>query len=130
MGHTDQPTSICEVFLSDVRVDRSTILGVEHNGFMQTMANFARERIANVSGVIATAINAFEDAAAYANQRVQFGQPIGRFQLIQEKIVNMAIKIDNMMNMLYKLAWKIDTNQNLSLIHIYVCTSFFKILIY
>lgn len=113
MGHTDQPTSICEVFLSDVRVDRSTILGVEHNGFMQTMANFARERIANVSGVIATAINAFEDAAAYANQRVQFGQPIGRFQLIQEKIVNMAIKIDNMMNMLYKLAWKIDTNQNI-----------------
>ena len=29
---------------------------------------------------------AFEDAARYANQRVQFGETIGRFQLIQEKI--------------------------------------------
>lgn len=113
MGHVDAPTSICEVFLSDVRVPRSAILGKEHNGFKQTMANFARERIANVSGVIGTAINSFEDACTYANQRVQFGQEIGRFQLIQEKVVDMHIKIDHMMNMLYKLAWKIDTNQDI-----------------
>ena len=46
MGHENAPTSICEVFLNDVRVPRSAILGVEHNGFMQTMANFTRERIA------------------------------------------------------------------------------------
>lgn len=110
MGHADTPTSICEVFLKDVRVPRSTILGVEHNGFMQTMSNFGRERIANVSGVMATAVNAFEDACTYANQRVQFGQQIGRFQLIQEKIFNMAIKLENMQNMLYKLCWKVDNN--------------------
>ncbi len=29
---------------------------------------------------------AFEDAARYANQRVQFGEAIGRFQLIQENL--------------------------------------------
>lgn len=113
MGHVDAPTSICEVFLSDARVPRSAVLGAEHNGFMQSMANFARERIANVSGIIATAINSFEDACTYANQRVQFGQPIGKFQLVQEKIVDMAIKIDNMMNMLNKLCWKVDTNQDI-----------------
>ena len=103
MGHENAPTSICEVFLNDVRVPRSAILGVEHNGFMQTMANFTRERIANVSGVIATAVNAFEDACAYANQREQFGQQIGRFELVQEMIMEMSCKIENMMNMLYKL---------------------------
>ena len=116
MGHENAPTSICEVFLNDVRVPRSAILGVEHNGFMQTMANFTRERIANVSGVIATAVNAFEDACAYANQREQFGQQIGRFELVQEMIMEMACKIENMMNMLYKLCWQADQGQDVRIL--------------
>ena len=114
MGHENAPTSICEVFLNDVRVPRSAILGVEHNGFMQTMANFTRERIANVSGVIATAVNAFEDACAYANQ--QFGQQIGRFELVQEMIMEMSCKIENMMNMLYKLCWQADQGQDVRIL--------------
>lgn len=116
MGHENAPTSICEVFLNDVRVPRSAILGVEHNGFMQTMANFTRERIANVSGVIATAVNAFEDACAYANQREQFGQQIGRFELVQEMIMEMSCKIENMMNMLYKLCWQADQGQDVRIL--------------
>ncbi len=51
---------------------------------------------------------AFEDAARYANQRVQFGEAIGRFQLIQEKFAHMAIKLNSMKNMLYEAAWKAD----------------------
>ena len=68
MGHENAPTSICEVFLNDVRVPRSAILGVEHNGFMQTMANFTRERIANVSGVIATAAPTPTSASSSASR--------------------------------------------------------------
>ena len=102
--------------VANVRVPRSAILGVEHNGFMQTMANFTRERIANVSGVIATAVNAFEDACAYANQREQFGQQIGRFELVQEMIMEMSCKIENMMNMLYKLCWQADQGQDVRIL--------------
>ena len=50
----------------------------------------------------------FDDAARYANQRVQFGEAIGRFQLIQEKFAHMAIKLNSMKNMLYEAAWKAD----------------------
>ena len=53
----------------------------------------------NVSGSLTsygTAMCAFEDAARYANQRVQFGEAIGRFQLIQEKFAHMAIKLNSM----------------------------------
>ena len=42
---------------------------------------------------------AYEEAARYATERVQFGKTIGSFQLTQEKIINMAIKIENMRNM-------------------------------
>ncbi|MEA7581087.1 acyl-CoA dehydrogenase family protein, partial [Salmonella enterica subsp. enterica serovar Anatum] len=40
-----------------------------------------------------TAMCAFEDAARYANQRVQFGEAIGRFQLIQEKFAQKKQRI-------------------------------------
>ncbi len=49
-----------------------------------------------------------EDAAAYANQRVQFGQPIGSFQAVQHLLTDMAIKIENMRNYIYKVAWMMD----------------------
>jgi alkylation response protein AidB-like acyl-CoA dehydrogenase len=58
---------------------------------------------------------AYNDAVAYANQRVQFGKPIGSFQLIQEKIVRMAIKLENMKNIVYKTAWEKDNNLDIGI---------------
>lgn len=111
-GHYDDVFTICKETFTDVRLPRSAVLGREHNGFMQTMANFGRERVANCAASIGTAINCFEDACKYANKREQFGQPIGNFQLIQEKIMNMSVKIENMMNMLFKICWKIDNKMD------------------
>ena len=51
---------------------------------------------------------AFNDAAEYATQRIQFGRTIGQFQLIQEKITRMKIKIENMRGQVFKTAWEID----------------------
>ena len=51
---------------------------------------------------------AFEDAAKYANQREQGGEMIARYQLIQEKFCNMQIRLTNMRNMLFEIAWKFD----------------------
>jgi alkylation response protein AidB-like acyl-CoA dehydrogenase len=39
---------------------------------------------------------------------VQFGKPIGSFQLIQEKIVYSKLRIEHMRNLVYRTAWKID----------------------
>ena len=50
------------------------------------------------------------DAAAYANQREQFGKPIGSYQAVQHMITDMAIKIENMRNYIYKIAWMMDND--------------------
>ena len=100
--------STCEVYLEDVELDEEDLVGVEGNGFLQTMKNFEIERLVMAAKVVGMAECAFEDAARYANQRMQFGKPIGKFQLIQEKIVRMKIKIENMRNMIYKCAWEKD----------------------
>lgn len=98
----------CEVYLDNVEVEERDLVGVEGNGFKQVLINFEVERLLMAASVLGMAECAFEDAARYANQRVQFGKPIGTFQLIQEKITTMRIKIENMKNMVYKCAWEID----------------------
>lgn len=98
----------CEVYLENVEIEEKDLVGVEGNGFKQVLINFELERLLMAASVLGYAECAFEDAARYANQRVQFGKTIGSFQLIQEKLTDMKIKIENMKNMVYKCAWEAD----------------------
>lgn len=101
----------CEVYLDNVEVDEADLVGVEGNGFMQLMVNFEVERLLMAASLLGMAECAFGDAARYANQRVQFGKPIGSFQLIQEKIAYAQLGIENMRNLIYRTAWKIDQGE-------------------
>ncbi|HEY0217748.1 MAG TPA: acyl-CoA dehydrogenase [Cellulomonas sp.] len=98
----------CEVYLDEVEVDEKDLVGVEGDGFMQAMVNFEVERLLMAASLLGMAECAFSDAARYATQRRQFGKPIGTFQLIQQKITMMKIKIENMRGLVYKTAWEID----------------------
>jgi crotonobetainyl-CoA dehydrogenase len=122
----------CEVFLDDVHLPKSAMVGTENNGWMQLMANFEIERIALSASNLGAAEAALEDAATYANQRIQFGQPIGSFQMIQEKLVNMAIKNENMKNYVYKVAWMMDNKMSVRYEHamakLYVTQASFEVL--
>ena len=97
-----------EVYLENVVVEEKDIIGKEGEAFKQLMRNFEMERLMMAVAILGMAECAYEDAAKYANQRVQFGKPIGTRQLIQEKIVNMKIKIMNMKNLCYQCAWEKD----------------------
>ncbi|MCL4562246.1 MAG: acyl-CoA dehydrogenase family protein [Chloroflexi bacterium] len=97
-----------EVFIDNARVPRKNLVGQLNYGWPQLMANFEIERLALCAASVGAAEGAYEDAAAYANRRSQFGQPIGSFQAVQHKITDMAIKIENMRNYIYKIAWMMD----------------------
>ena len=92
----------------DVELEEKDLVGVEGNGFMQAMVNFEVERLIACAQSLGAAECAFEDAVTYATQRIQFGRPIGKNQLIQEHITDMYMKIENMRNWVYRTAWKID----------------------
>src|SRR5665647_714378 len=98
----------CEIFLDDVTVPDTCLVGVRGNGFRQLMRNLDLERLVIAATCLGLAQCAFDDAATYATQRVQFGKPIGSFQLIQLKLTDMAIKLENMRNFVYKTSWMVD----------------------
>ena len=109
MGNT------CELHMQDVELEEKDLVGVEGNGFMQAMVNFEVERLIACAQSLGAAQCAFEDAVRYATQRIQFGKPIGKNQLIQEHITDMYLKIENMRNWVYKTAWKIDNGESVQI---------------
>lgn len=105
--------STCEVYLDEVEVQESDMVGQEGEGFNHVMYNFEMERLINAARSVGFAQCAFEDAAKYANQRIQFGKPIGHNQMIQERLALMAVKLENMRNYVYKTAWQADRHESL-----------------
>ena len=104
-----------EVHLDDVECEESDLVGEECKGFYQLMKNFEVERSYIVAEQVGLAQAALEDAAKYANQRIAFGKPITRLQMIQELLADMEIKVQNTRNMLYKTLWMMDNDQPVQL---------------
>ena len=77
------------------------------------MKNFETERLLTCVSNVGYAYAAYHDACVYASQRIQFGQSIGSFQIIQQKLVDMKIKCDNMYNMLMHTTWKKTDGQSI-----------------
>jgi alkylation response protein AidB-like acyl-CoA dehydrogenase len=104
MGLHSSPTG--ELFLDDVRVGRDRLLGetedVPSGGRDGAKATFTTER----TGVAAMALGIIERclelSTAYAKERVQFGQPIGEFQLIQLKLAKMEVARLNVQNLVFR----------------------------
>jgi len=121
-----------EVFIENVRVPKKNLVGEMNKGWPQLMANFEIERLALCAASVGAAEAAFEDAAAYANRRVQFGKPIGTFQAVQHIIVDMAVKIENMRNYIYKIAWMMDNDMPVRTEHamckLYVARASFEVI--
>ncbi|MDR1604373.1 MAG: acyl-CoA dehydrogenase [Gracilibacteraceae bacterium] len=124
-------TSTFEVYLDDVAIEEKDLIGKENMGWLNLMKNLETERILTAAQCLGAAQCCFNDAVKYANQRVQFEKTIGSFQLIQEKLTYMKIKLENMRNMVYKCAWEKDNGQSIklssSLCKLYCAQSAFEV---
>lgn len=107
--------SNCEIYFDDVELDESDMVGIEGNAFFHLMDNFETERMGACAAMVGTAECAFEDAAKYVTQRVQFGKPVGMNQLVQEKLVDMKAKIEGMKYAVLKSSWEADNGGDLRL---------------
>jgi glutaryl-CoA dehydrogenase len=81
-------SATAELFLDEVRVPASAVLpGTEGKGLRSPLACLTRARYGIAWGAVGAAIACFEAARGHARERIQFGRPIGSFQLVQEKLV-------------------------------------------
>ncbi|GGE14765.1 acyl-CoA dehydrogenase [Marinithermofilum abyssi] len=97
-----------ELVLDQVRVPEENLLGQIGRGFQQFLVTLDGGRIGIGAMAVGIAQGAFEAALRYANERVQFGRSISKFQVIQHKLADMAMNIELARNMVYKAAWLKD----------------------
>ena len=91
-----------EVSLQNVRVPESNVLpGV--SGMKGPLSCLTQARYGIAWGAVGAARDCFEQARAYATDREQFGGPIARFQLQQEKLAEMATQITTAQLLAYRL---------------------------
>jgi len=103
---------IYELVFEDCRVPTSQLLGSENEGFYNALNILSAGRIYMGAEAVGTAQYAFEESLRYANERKQFGQPIGKFQAIAFMLANMAVKLEASRLMVYKAAWMKDQGQD------------------
>ena len=82
-----------ELFFNDVLVPKSNIIGAENAGFFVIMSNFQKERLNLAVMANMTAQLALEESLNYVQQRVAFGKPLAKMQVIRHKLADMATEI-------------------------------------
>jgi len=92
----------------DVRVPRSALLGPLHGGWDLLKATLERTRISQDAYCVGAARQATDDAIAYAGQREQFGQKIGKFQAISHLLADLHVQTESARWLLYRAAWLVD----------------------
>lgn len=96
------------VFLDDFIVPVENRLGEEGEGFKIVMRALQPGRVTVAGKALGVALACFEDAVQYCNDRKLRGQPIGRFQMIQSDIADMATAIEASRALVYKAAHAMD----------------------
>jgi glutaryl-CoA dehydrogenase len=82
-----------ELILDDVRLPASAMLP-EAAGLKGPLACLSEARFGIVFGAMGAGRACYEAARDYARTRVQFGRPIGAFQLTQAKLADMLVKVN------------------------------------
>jgi len=100
-----------KLFFDNVVVPEENLLGERGQGDKIMLATLDGGRLSIAAMGLGLAVGAFELAMDYAGRREQFGRPIAKFQAIQFKLADMAMKIELARNLLYKACWLKDNKQ-------------------
>ena len=96
---------MAEVILEDCHVPQQNRLGPEGSGASVFSSSMEWERACILGSHVGAMERQLEDCVDYVRERKQFGQPIGKFQSISNRIADMKVRLETARLMLYKVAW-------------------------
>jgi glutaryl-CoA dehydrogenase (non-decarboxylating) len=102
LGTHASPTG--ELTFDDLSIPEESLIGQEGEGFKICMSHLNHTRLGCAAGATGAARASREAAVSYANQREQFGQKIGKFQMIQDLIAQIIVREEAARLLLYRAA--------------------------
>jgi isovaleryl-CoA dehydrogenase len=97
-----------ELVFTDCEVPQENVLGAVGNGVNVLMSGLDYERVVLAAGPLGIMQACMDIVIPYVHDRQQFGQPIGRFQLIQAKLADMYVSMNAAKSYVYTVARACD----------------------
>ena len=91
--------------LEDCRVPVSARIGKEGQGGRIFNNSMEWERSSILANLVGAMERQLEECVSHANKRTQFRKPIGKFQSVSNRIVDMKLRHETSKLLLYKVAW-------------------------
>lgn len=101
-------SALSEIYFNNCHVPPEYMLGELGRGLDVLLTILAEIRIMTAALALGLHRAAMDDSIKYCKERVQFGKPIGKYQLIQAKIANMAVNLEAGRLMVDKVTHQID----------------------
>ncbi|MFD4254401.1 acyl-CoA dehydrogenase family protein [Amycolatopsis thermoflava] len=99
-----------ELFIDELFVADEDVIGEVGEGFRVILSGLNAERVISANAALGLGEAALRKAVAYANERVVFGRPIGKNQLISGQLAEARIRLDAATAICDKAAWMIDND--------------------
>ena len=94
-----------ELAFEECRVPHDALLGREGRGAEVFNASMEWERGSILAGALGTMRRQLERCVEHARTRKQFGRPIGKFQAVANRIVEMKLRLETCRPLVYKIGW-------------------------
>ena len=99
---------ICRLYFEDCEVPVENRLGEEGEGYVNALKILTNGRVSLGARALGSCEKLLDLSMEYALQRVQFGKPIFENQAIQHMLADMALEIETLRSLVYRVAWLID----------------------
>ena len=97
-----------EIYFDEAKVPKDAVLGQVGDGFKICMWQLNNTRLGCAAGALGCAGGLLDLAIEYANERTQFGQPIGKYQMIQSTIAELVVEHHAAQMLVYRAAYLKD----------------------
>lgn len=111
MGLRTSP--MAELFFDECEIPVENRLGKEGGGANLFTQSLTLERAFILCTGVGAMQRLFETCRDYARTRKQYGQPIGKFQLVSSKVIDMRIRLETARALLYRTAWLHDQKKSI-----------------
>ncbi len=102
----------CELYFENCEIPEENVLGKVNQGVSMLMKGLDSERLILCGGPLGLMQAALDIAVPYSLEREQFGQAIGNFQMIQQKIADMYTRFKAAQAMVYRVGEEFNDNPN------------------
>ena len=108
-------SSLGELAFDDLYVTADAVLGGIGGGAAVFAHAMDWERVCLFASHLGTMERLLEQSVEYARTRIQFGQPIGKFQAVSHRIADMKVRLEAARLLTYRAAWRLERTRSVSM---------------